>query len=124
MKRIVRFGMVGAMGFVADAGSLALMLRLTSLGPFLARLVSIGLALAITWMLNRNFTFPRSERGMAHEGARYGGIGIGTSILNYLVYTSILILFPWAPPLAAVIVSSAAAALASYLGYSFLVFDR
>ncbi len=59
-----------------------------------------------------------------HEGARYGGVAIAVSIFNYLVYSGLLIALPWVPPLAALVVASAAAMALSYLGYSRLVFDR
>ncbi len=55
----------------------------SSLNPFLARLLSIGFALAVTWLINRTVTFGPSSRHVAVEGARYGGVGIGTSLVNY-----------------------------------------
>jgi len=124
MSRILRFVIVGGIGFVADAGVLALLLSFTPLGPFVARLVSIGVALGVTWLCNRTLTFQPSQRGMLREGARYGGVGITTSIVNYLVYSGLLLAVPSMPPLAAMVVASLAAMVLSYLGYSRLVFDR
>ena len=124
MSRFLRFAIVGSVGFVVDAGVLALLLWTTPLGPFVARLVSIACGLTVTWLCNRTLTFGPSGRSKLHEGARYGGVGIATSILNYLVYSGVLLTFPATPPLAAVVVASAAAMVFSYLGYSRLVFDR
>ena len=103
---------------------LALLLALTPLGPFLARLISIGFGLTITWLCNRTLTFRPSSRGMLREGARYGGVGITTSIVNYLVYGVLLLAMPSMAPLLAMVVASLAAMALSYLGYSRLVFDR
>ena len=122
--RILRFVVVGGCGFVADAAMLALLLALTPLGPFLARLISIGFGLTITWLCNRTLTFRPSSRGMLREGARYGGVGITTSIVNYLVYGVLLLAMPSMAPLPAMVVASLAAMALSYLGYSRLVFDR
>jgi len=124
MNRIFRFAVVGGIGFVADAGMLALLLAATPLGPFIARLVSIAFGLAVTWLCNRTLTFGPSGRPMLVEGARYGGVGITTSIVNYLVYSGLLLAMPWLAPLVALVIASLVAMTFSYLGYSRLVFDR
>ena len=124
MSRILRFVVVGGIGFVADGAILALLLEGTPLGPFGARLVSIAFGLAVTWLCNRTLTFQPSSRGMLREGARYGGVGITISVFNYLVYSVLLLAVPWMPPLVALVLASLAAMALSYLGYSRLVFDR
>ncbi|TIT34904.1 MAG: GtrA family protein [Mesorhizobium sp.] len=124
MQRIVRFVFAGGIGFVADAAALWLLLAVTPLGPFVARMLSIGFALCVTWQINRHLTFSPSSRGVTQEGARYGGVGVATSIVNYAVYSAILLVLPAAPPLAALAIASLAAMMLSFLGYSRLVFDR
>ena len=124
MTRFLRFVVVGGIGFVADAGMLALLLAVTPLGPFVARLISIVFGLTVTWLCNRTLTFEPSGRGMLREGARYGGVGITTSVVNYLVYSLLLLAMPWMAPLLALVMASLAAMALSYLGYSRLVFDR
>lgn len=124
MNRLFRFGLVGACGFVADAGVLALLVHLLDVDPLVARVFSIAAALFVTWMLNRTFTFDGSDRSLAAEGLRYGGIGIGSSLANYCVYSALLLAIPDVPPLAALVAGSTAALIFSYLGYSRLVFDR
>ena len=124
MSRILRFAFVGGVGFLTDAAVLALLLAGSALGPFFARLVSIGCAMTVTWRCNRSLTFQPSGRGALHEGARYGAVAIAVSVFNYLVYCGLLIAMPWLPPLAALVVASVVAMAISYLGYSRLVFDR
>lgn len=124
MSRLLRFAAVGGLGFVADAAVLALLLRTTTLDPFSARLISIAVALLATWQLNRHLTFGASSRHLAVEGARYGGIGVSTSVVNYLAYSAALWALPALPPLAALVFGSAVAMVFSYLGYSRFVFDR
>lgn len=124
MKRIVRFVFAGGIGFVADAAVLAMLLATTPLGPFGARLISIGVALTTTWLLNRHLTFEPSSRRVAVEGARYGGVGIATSMVNYLAYSLILLALPAMPPLLALGVASLVAMTLSFLGYSRFVFDK
>ncbi|WP_214470387.1 GtrA family protein [Mesorhizobium sp. dw_380] len=124
MQRLVRFVFAGGIGFVADAAALWLLLAVTPFGPFAARALSIGFALCVTWQINRHLTFSPSRRGIAQESARYGGVGIATSVVNYLVYSAILLALPSTPPLAALAVASLTAMALSFLGYSRLVFDR
>jgi putative flippase GtrA len=124
VKRLARFVLAGGVGFLADAAVLALLLAFTPLGPFVARFVSICFALTVTWMLNRHLTFAPSGRGMVREGARYGGVGISTSVVNFLAYSALLSFAPSLPPLAALVVASLIAMALSFIGYSRFVFDR
>jgi putative flippase GtrA len=124
MKKPLSFLLVGGIGFAVDAAVLMLLLRATSLDPFSARFVSIAVALSATWVLNRHITFGPSGRAAIIEGARYGGVGTATSLVNYAVYSALLFAFPGMEPLMALILASATAMVLSYLGYSRLVFDR
>ncbi|MBZ9850447.1 GtrA family protein [Mesorhizobium sp. CA14] len=124
MGRLFRFALAGGIGFVADAAALWLLLAATPLGALSARVLSIGFALCVTWQVNRHLTFAPSSRGIAQEGARYGGVGIATSIVNYLVYCALLFALPALPPLVALAAASIIAMALSFLGYSRLVFDR
>jgi putative flippase GtrA len=119
--RLVRFAFTGGIGFVADAAALWLLLAITPLGALSARVLSIGFALCVTWQINRHLTFSPSSRSIAQEGARYGGVGIATGIVNYLVYCALLFAMP---ALAALAFASIVAMALSFLGYSRLVFDR
>jgi len=122
MKKLLRFGIAGGLGFLVDAGVLALLLHVTSLGPFLARLIAIALAMASTWFFNRAFTFGRSGHSLAVEGFRYGSVGVTAALLNYGLYSALLLRLPDLQPLAAVVLSTAASMLFSFFGYSRFVF--
>jgi putative flippase GtrA len=124
MRKPLRFLLTGCIGFVVDATVLALLLAVTRSDPFTARLLSIAAALLVTWMLNRRLTFGPSDRALIVEGARYGGVGTATSLVNYGVYSALLLAFPETPPLTALVLASATAMVFSYLGYCRLVFDR
>ena len=122
MRRILLFAVVGGAGFLVDAGMLALLLHVSPLGPFSARIVAIAAAMLVTFWLNRTFTFGRSDRSLAVEGTRYGGVGISAALLNYAVYAVILLVFPAVWPVLAVAVASVVAMVWSFLGYSRFVF--
>lgn len=122
MKRLLAFAIAGGLGFVVDAAVLALLLRLTVLGPFAARIISIAVAMAATWIINRTFTFGPSGRSLAAEGSRYGAVGLAAALFNYVVYSALLLIVPGLSPFLALLAASASAMTASYLGYSRLVF--
>jgi putative flippase GtrA len=120
--RVVKFGLVGAAGFLVDAGTLALVLRKTALDPFSARVIAIGAALCATWLLNRTVTFAKSGHSLAGEAIRYGGVGIAGSAVNYAIYSAVLLTAPQAGAFTALCLASAAVMALSYFGYSRLVF--
>jgi putative flippase GtrA len=122
MKRVLLFAAAGGAGFLVDAGVLALLLLATPLGPLVGRLFAVAAAMLFTFWLNRTFTFGRSERGLAVEGARYGGVGLAAALLNYAVYSAIILAFPAFPPVPAVAIASLVAMVWSFLGYSRFVF--
>ena len=92
--QFLRFGVVGAGGFVVDVAVLYLMLHL-GLGLYSARLVSFLTAATATWVGNRLFTFPTKQprrRKLAGEWARYvTGMGLG-GLANYGTYALLVTL--------------------------------
>ncbi|HWT56854.1 MAG TPA: GtrA family protein [Rhizobium sp.] len=122
MRKLVRFAIAGGIGFLVDAAVLSALLHLTPLGPFLARLVAIALAMAATWAFNRSFTFDRSGRSLASEGFRYGSVGVTAALVNYGLYSALLLSLPALQPLAAMVIASLASMIFSFFGYSRFVF--
>jgi len=122
MKKLVRFAIAGGIGFLVDAGVLIALLELTPLGPYLARLIAITLAMAATWAFNRSFTFDRSGRSLAAEGFRYGSVGVTAALVNYGLYSALLLSLPAVQPLAAMVLATCASMVFSFFGYSRFVF--
>jgi putative flippase GtrA len=101
VKKLIRFAIAGGLGFIVDAGILALLLHTTPLGPFLARLIAIALAMATTWAFNRTFT---------------------AALVNYGLYAALLLAIPDLQPLAAMVFATGASMFLSFFGYSRFVF--
>lgn len=123
MKKLAWFVLAGGTGFAIDAGVTHILLSLTPVGPFAARVPAIMAAMSATWFLNRSFTFGRSSSSLAAEGFRYWAIGITAALLNYAVYSAILYRLP-VQPMAAIVFASLAAMTYSFFGYSRFVFRR
>lgn len=120
MRRFLRFGVVGAIGFAVDAGVLQLLLAL-GWGPVPARAVAIPIAVFATWMLNRTFTFPEAQQGPAFASfVRYAGVSAAGAGVNFAVYTALVMML--LAPLAALALASVTAMALNYLGSKHYVF--
>ena len=92
---MLRFGIVGGIGFLVDAGVLTFMLT-WGLGPYSGRVVSFLAAATITWILNRSFTFRRDSSSDIHPAPRnpmgewlvYLGLMVIGGLVNYGVYAA------------------------------------
>jgi len=120
--RLFKFACVGFAGFAVDTGTLALLHHVLGLDPYTARILSIALAIFTTWRLNRSVTFGRSDSGQVSEGARYYTVAVVTALVNFGIYSAILLLWTNAWPVAAAVVATAVTMFMSYFGYSRLVF--
>jgi putative flippase GtrA len=100
------------------------LINLAGLGPFLARLIAILVAMVIAWLMHRRITFDVPDPPSIGEFLRFAGVAWTAAAVNYLVYAAILIVLPGTPPLAAMTVSSIVAAVVSYTGFRIGVFRR
>ena len=87
---MLRFGIVGGIGFLVDAGVLHAMLTL-GLGPYSGRVVSFLAAATITFILNRSFTFRRDSPSDTHpagEWLAYLALMVIGGLVNYGTYAA------------------------------------
>jgi putative flippase GtrA len=61
ISRLLRFGMVGVVGYLVDTGTLVLLVQYGSMTPLLARCCSFVVAASVTFVLNQRFTFRTGE---------------------------------------------------------------
>lgn len=89
-QQILRFGVVGGIGFLVDGGLLWLMLQAG--GDFyLSRALSFPLAVLVTWQLNRHWTFDGGASARpGRQLNRYLAVQITGALSNYLVYSAYL----------------------------------
>jgi putative flippase GtrA len=86
LPQMLRFALVGVVGFLVDAAVLYGMAAV-GVGIRLGRVVSYLFAVTTTWVLNRRYTF-RGPSGysMLGEWARYGASQLGGAAVNLGVY--------------------------------------
>jgi putative flippase GtrA len=119
--RILRFGVVGSAGFVADAAILLLLINWFGANPIAARLVSAPIAILLTFALNRAWSFSDlTQPSMFRSFVSYLSVqGVGF-LVNLPVYSLAVSIVP--KPAAALAFSSAVAMVLNYLGSRYWAF--
>src|SRR5262249_16070199 len=97
-SRFIRFGIVGAAGFVVDTTVLFLLFQLSGLPYTIARGISVFMAMNFTWLGNRTLTFrehaAREPRAILGEWARFLATNAFGALVNWSVSN---VLVRWAP---------------------------
>lgn len=100
--------MVGCVSFAVDAGVLGLLVYQVEAGYLTSRLISVGLAVGVAFILNARFTF--LVRMADARFMRYVGIQALGAVLNFGVYTLLVLHGPLAGrPLLSLLFGAAAA---------------
>src|SRR5215470_12907840 len=86
--RILRFGVVGSAGFIADAAILVLLTSRFGVDPIAARFVSAPIAILFTFVLNRTWSFSDlTQPSIFRSFVSYLSVqGVGF-LVNLLVYS-------------------------------------
>lgn len=119
------FVVVGGIGFIVDAGILAILVHGYGWGDYTARGISFAVAVTVTWYLNRRFVFTAGQTAnRKSEYTRYLAVqGTGMAI-NFLVYSLCIatneLMDTW--PVLALAVGSAVALIFNYVGARLFVF--
>ena len=125
LKQFVPFCVVGGIGFIVDAGILALMVHGFGVGPLVSRLVSFPCAMTTTWYLNRKVTFSSSAADRtSREWVRYALVSITGNMVNFGIYVLCIGMFQvmYDFPEFALAIAAAVALFFNYIGASRFVF--
>ena len=87
-----------------------------------AWLISLTIATAVTWTLNRKFTFVSTGRSLHNEAFRYALVTIVSQTVAFLVFHGLVELAKWLPPQVDLLVGAAAATVISYAGQRLFTF--
>lgn len=118
MQNFLRFGLVGVVGFVVDAGVLQALVTLGGWGPVESRAISVPAAVLATWLLNRSITFRDYEGSAWRSLVRYVAVSAAGASVNFAVYTLLVLASSAmaAHPLLPLAVASGVALIVNYLG--------
>ncbi|HEX5959295.1 MAG TPA: GtrA family protein [Hyphomicrobiaceae bacterium] len=118
------FVLSGTLAFITDAGILKLLTASLGMHPLLARLVSLSFAHVVGWLSHRRFTFRLTAPPTLRELARYIGVQSTVAVLNYAIYSAIILARPGIEPVLALFISSGVAMFFSYFGIRFAAFRQ
>jgi putative flippase GtrA len=120
---LLKFILVGGVGFGIDYGVLRLLVTEWGWHWALARIPSFGLAVCVTWILNRTLTFASSNR-WAGESFRYlVAQSIGAAI-NLAVFSGIVMVSGAGTLLVPLVVGAAAGLVSNFLMSKYVVFSE
>ncbi len=111
------FALVGAIGFLVDAGILTFLISIFGGGVYSSRIISFSIAVTITWTLNKRFTF--SQPGTPNFSRKYVYyilIQVSGSLVNLGVYAFMITKYNSiiTSPVIALAIGSAVAMLSNY----------
>lgn len=126
-QELLRFIIVGAAGFLVDAGALIFATEVLGLGLYSGRVFSYLCAATFTWICNRRFTFAAGDDGNPIvQWARFLGANAIGGAVNYGVYAAVVTFTALgaAWPVIGVAAGSAAGLVFNFAASKFWVFKR
>ncbi|MGI9315841.1 MAG: GtrA family protein [bacterium] len=117
-KRLIAFACVGAYGFLLDASILSVLIFKFGWNPYISRIISFGLALPFSWLLNRIWTFRgQASDNRTREYSIYAIIQSMGALLNLAIYSICIYssAFMIAYPIVALAIGSGIALLFNFL---------
>ncbi len=85
IRLAVKFGLVGAVGFVVDSAVLMAVIA-SGLDPYTGRAVSFMVAVTTTWRLNRSFTFRDRDPRLLGQWVKFATVNSIGGAVNYATY--------------------------------------
>lgn len=124
LQQIWRFGLVGIIGYIVNAGLVESLVL--DMGPIWAQALAFPAAVSVTWWLNRRFTFGASQYRIHHEWLRYVlanmlGWGANNGAYFWVVFS---VPIAYQHPAIAVAVGSLAGMILNFSSSRLIVFNN
>jgi putative flippase GtrA len=116
------FVLAGLSALAVDTSVLTVLTRVAGLSPFVARPFGIGLAMVVSWLINRTITFNARTPPNLVEFSKFAGVSITSQMVNYGVFAALLLAFPVLMPEIALLLACSVSMFVSYAGFRFGVF--
>jgi putative flippase GtrA len=94
-RKLPGFVVVGAIGFLIDAGILTLLMTGLGLDHYSARAISFTVAVTVTWYMNRRWVFEKSTASMSgREYSSYLVVQVIGALINLTVFVAVIEFVP------------------------------
>lgn len=126
-RRLPGFVLVGAIGFVIDAGILTVLMTGFGFDHYSARAISFTVAVTATWYMNRRWVFERNAVPMSgREYTSYLIVQVIGAVINLSVFVAVIELVPELAriPVIPLAIGAAAALLFNFSASSRFVFSK
>lgn len=123
-QQLLWFLIVGTIGFIVDAGITHILAKEIGFYPIIARVPAIAIAVIVTFLLNKIFTFKAGNQNWAKAFGAYITAQAASQAVNFMIYTLLI----WSSaamqnqPAIAVAIGSIAAMSLTFILSKFWVF--
>ncbi len=94
-RKLPGFVVVGAIGFLIDAGILTLLMTGFELDHYSARAISFTVAVTFTWYMNRRWVFEKSTASMSgREYSSYIVVQVIGALINLSIFVAVIEIVP------------------------------
>jgi len=114
----------GLCALATDIFVLNLLSEMAGINLLIARLLSISVAMVVSFLINRTITFAMPGSPKLVEFLRFAAVAWMSSALNYAVFASVMLARPQTSPNIAVLLATATSMITSYLGMRLTVFRK
>ncbi|MEZ8100371.1 GtrA family protein [Vibrio bivalvicida] len=122
--RLVRFALIGGIGFVADAAVFSALFYLADTSIMLARAIAFVGAATVTWLGNRIFTFYSTEQKAFQQWIKFMCGASFSALPNFIVFKVLSSVLGEAGPLIALVAGILVGMVSNYLLSSRWVFAQ
>jgi putative flippase GtrA len=122
LQQLGLFTLVGAAGFLVDAGMLLLLANALGVNIYVARLLSWLAAATFTWLLNRTLTFRDRDTAVLRQWLTFLAANTGGGLINICLSSALIAAH--VAPIPAIACGSLAGLLSNFLSSREFVFRR
>lgn len=91
-NRLVKFALVGSVGFIVEAVLISYLSTYQDIDPLYGRLVSFPIAVFVTWLMNRKVTF-KSHNSPRTESLKYYIVQTFGALCNLCIFLILIFSF-------------------------------
>jgi len=124
LRHFAGFLIAGSLAFITDVAVFHILASLLGIPILIARLLSISMAMVVSFLINRRATFAMPGPPRFREFLRFAAVGWLSSALNYALFAGVMLARPETRPLIAIALATAVSMVVSYLGMRMAVFRK